>query len=145
MNQRVQVLLKKFRAVFSKKKATSLNGVDGGSSDRTPNETSRLADGCSMSRSSSAKAASVKSKPSMSPADRAVAQGWRRSESFDRPEDKMFGTARVSESPSMSPIMPQLPTILVGEVMEPIGLDTRKDSEHLPRDEHTIEQDIIPA
>ncbi|KAM6503181.1 non-SMC mitotic condensation complex subunit 1 domain containing protein [Amanita muscaria] len=124
--------VKEFRAVFSKKKTTSPASMESMMARQTGRQTiTRLADGCSTSHSSSAKAASVKSKPSMSPADRAVAQGWRRSESFDRPEDKMFGTARVSESPSMSPIMPQLPAILVGEVMEPIGLDTRKDSEHL--------------
>ena len=123
LKQRVQTVLSKLRGIFKRKAVQGrVSSAVLGSTNLAENEPSlRKSVNGTLVRSSS-----IKSSPE------AGAPGARSFEPANRSEDKGSVLARISESPSIPPIMHQLPTIVVGEDLEPIsGLGTRKDSQHL--------------
>ncbi|KAF8623843.1 hypothetical protein AX15_006165 [Amanita polypyramis BW_CC] len=149
LKQHIQAVLKRLRHVFKKKsQATSrqFSNEKGevASANAGQNDLAEKSADVTAPRSSSSKS-SVKSKSSAQPAD-ALQEGKEAvgSGSFEPArgsEDRESGRGRPSESSSVPQTMPQLPTILVGEDLEPLDLEPRRDSGQLPRDENNhVEQ-----
>ncbi|KAF8623373.1 hypothetical protein AX17_007450 [Amanita inopinata Kibby_2008] len=160
LKQHIQSILRKctFKRMFRRKKSRSSDASGATDADAktavdvAPNgndpQAEKLGNVAITRSSSSTSRSSDKPKPS-SPSAGVVQDRKDRSrsgsfEAIQASEERASSTMRKSESLSISPTMPQLPTILVGEDLEPLDLTPRKDSEHLPRDENGIDQGSSP-
>ncbi|KAF8711523.1 hypothetical protein AX14_013211 [Amanita brunnescens Koide BX004] len=139
IKQRLQTVIQRLRRVFKKKSGPCAGAcTEDASTDTAPSEQAEMSVDVTVARSSSTKS----SDEAKSSAQHDVLPGGkeqissRSSESSRGSEDLV---SRLSESPTVPRTMPQLPTIVVGEDLEPIDLGTRRDSDHLPRDERSTE------
>ncbi|PFH48882.1 hypothetical protein AMATHDRAFT_5400 [Amanita thiersii Skay4041] len=132
-----------FKRMFKKKPSSTkdASNSEAKSEDAQSVEPTEKTADAALVRSSSGKS-TVRSKSSAPPAD-AAQEGNQESkvvpaEAGRASEEIAPGKMRMSESPSENP-MPQLPTITVGEDLEPIDLSPRKDSGHLPRSDDSLD------
>ncbi|KAK2461130.1 hypothetical protein APHAL10511_006657 [Amanita phalloides] len=143
LKNRVQATLKKLRSVFRKK--SRLGACTEASTEATLSDVARsepAEKSVDVTRSSSTQSSAKSETKTSMPAvvgDVSECKEGPRLGSFEGSIEKASSHARISESPSVTQAMPQLPTIVVGEDLDPIDLGPRRDSEQLPREEYNIE------
>ena len=134
IKQRLQTIIHRLRRAFKKKSGPCV-GVctDEASTDVAQSEQADKSVDVTATRSSSAKSSDEPKSSTQHdgpPGYKEHVSSGSFSDSGRASEDLV---SRLSESPTVPRPMPQLPTIVIGEDLEPISIDlgTRRDSDHL--------------
>jgi len=130
LKQRFQTILNQLRRVFKKKSGLSRSCADActeASTDVAQSEHAEKSVDVTVAGSSSTEVKS--SMHNVSAGEKEQTRSGS-SESGIGSDDLV---SRLSESPTLPRTIPQLPTIVVGEDLEPLNLEPRRDSDQLVR------------
>ena len=130
LKQRFQTILNRLRRVFKKKSGTCADACTEASTDVAQSEHAETSVAAGSSSTKSKSSDEAKSSIDEVPAGEKEQTRSGSSESGIGSDDLV---SRLSESPTVPRTILQLPTIVVGEDLEPLDLQPRRDSSQLVR------------